>query len=145
MNPYVFDPVVERMRSIRINIKEPAMNLEVITGTPEEFESAVPFPEEAAVRDDFKKFVKEQLAAAEAAGEDLVCFRSLPPADKPSDTFDRCLWIEQAIQEFQLQHAKPSAVRIVSDSDKTGEPFKVIYNFYYAVTKDDRLEDESWD
>ena len=121
------------------------MNLEVITVPMEEYEAAIPCPPEGATMEHYKSYVKENLAAARDKGLDPVCFRSLPPSEKPSDNFNRIMWIEQAIKEFQDQYDDPKTVRIVCDSDKNAEPYKVIYNFYYAVTKSDRLEDDNWD
>ncbi|MBQ3292313.1 MAG: hypothetical protein IJH43_08055 [Mogibacterium sp.] len=121
------------------------MNLEVITGTKEEFEAAAPCPEGEATMDNYKSYVKELLANAEAQGKELVCMRSLQMVERVSDNFNRINWIEQAINEFQREHDKPELVRIVAENDAAAEQYKVVYNMYYATSKATRLNDDKWD
>ena len=121
------------------------MKLEVVKGTAEEFEKAIACPEGEPSMDVYKTYVKNHLAAAEAEGKELICFRSFPLAEKASDNFTWANWVEQAVKEFQNEHELPKVVRIVADSDAAAEQYKVVYNMFYAFTKADRLQDDKWD
>ena len=121
------------------------MNLEVIKGTEAEFEAAIPCPEGEPTMAAYKAYYKEHLAAAEAEGRELACFRSFPLAEKVSDNFTWANWVEQAVKECQNEHELPKIVRIVADSDAAAEQYKVVYNMFYATSKATRLQDDKWD
>ena len=121
------------------------MNLNVVKGTREEFEAAIPYPEGEITMTGYTEYMNEKLSDAEAVKAETVSFRSLPMTDKVSDYFMRAGWIEKAIHDFQVDHEYPKFVTIVCDSDKAAEQYKVVYNFYYADSKANRLNDDKWD
>ena len=121
------------------------MKLEVMTGTKEEFEAAISRPEGEVTMANYMAYMQEQLEAAEAARQETACFQSLEMTGTNSIDFRNIGWIERAVQMFQQEHALPKTVRIVCDSAKAAENYKVVYNFYYASSKADRLEDDKWD
>ena len=133
-------PAGEQYWEVWINMK-----MEVIIGSAEEFEAAAPCPEGEATMANYKAYVKSLLEAAGAEGRDIVCMRSLPMSDRTSDNFARIGWVEQAVNEYQMEHDKPQLVRIVADNDKAVEQDQVVYNMYYATTKAERLNDGRWD
>ena len=121
------------------------MNLEVVKGNDTEFEAAIPCPEGEPSMAAYKAYYREQLAAAEEKGRELICFRSFPLAEKASDNFTWANWVEQAVREYQDEHELPKVVRIVADSDAAAEQYKVVYNMFYATSKAARLHDDKWD
>ena len=121
------------------------MKLEVIIGTEEELQEAVSCDGLEYNVSVYKEFIKEKLQEAAEAGRKCADFRAVELAEKPSDNFTRALWIEQAINEYQQENEMPETVRIVCGDSASGEQYKVVYNFYYAVTKDNRLDDDKWD
>ena len=121
------------------------MKLEVIVGTAEELNEAISCDGLDYNIGAYKDYIKGKLQEAAEAGRKTVDFRSIEMAETPSDNYTKIGWIEQAINEYQMQNELPETVRIVSADSSAAEPYKVVYNFYYAVTKDNRLDDDKWD
>ena len=121
------------------------MKLEVIVGSDEELNEAISCDGLDFNIGAYRAYIKDILQEAAEAGEKSVSFRSVEMAEKPSDNFTRAGWIEQAVNEYQMQNGLPDTVRIVCPDSAAAEPYKVVYNFYYAVTKEERLDDEKWD
>ena len=46
---------------------------------------------------------------------------------------------------FMDTHPYPEQIRIVCDSEETARLYKVIYNFWFAEEKAERMDDDSWD
>lgn len=51
----------------------------------------------------------------------------------------------KVIRDFQRDNEYPRRVRIVCGSDETARMYRAVYNFYVPRTKDERMEDNSWD
>jgi len=115
------------------------MRLEVLTGTAEEFEHAIVCPCGDVTRLDsiLQKKSTEQVS--------VVSFQSVVPSEKQSDNFSIIGDIMRAMLTFMDTHTYPEKIRIVCDSEETARLYKVIYNFWFAEEKAERMDDDSWD
>ena len=115
------------------------MRLEVLTGTAEEFEHAIVCPCGDVTRLDsiLQKISTEQVSVAS--------FQSVVPSEKQSDNFSIIGDIMRAMFTFMDTHLYPEQIRIVCDSEETARLYKVIYNFWFAEEKAERMDDDSWD
>jgi len=115
------------------------MRLEVLTGTAEEFEHAIVCPCGDVTRLDsiLQKISTEQVSVAS--------FQSVVPSEKQSDNFSIIGDIMRAMLTFMDTHTYPEKIRIVCDSEETARLYKVIYNFWFAEEKAERMDDDSWD
>lgn len=118
------------------------MRLSVIMGNEEEFNAAIPAPTQCADGQAFYDYYTEQLAAADGG---IVSFQSLPKQDPPSKSFFDIGVVESAIIDYLRDHDKPEQVRIICDDSEMARLYKVVYNFNFAVTKDDRMMEDDWD
>lgn len=118
------------------------MRLDVICGTPQEYEAALPHPKEC---DDIRSHYLTQLEEAGAAKAERLDFQSAPPGEKTSDNFALYGEIEQAILDYLKEHDFPKEVRIVCDNEDVAKEYRVVYNFWFAESKAARLNDGTWD
>ena len=88
---------------------------------------------------------QKTLIQAEQSRAELVCFESIPFAEKKSTNFQNILILERTIMEFLRAHDYPRTVRILCENEDASELYKVVYNFYFPATKADRLADGKWD
>lgn len=89
-------------------------------------------------------FYKEKMAEAAAKQTDLLCFEGIEFEEKKSVNFQNINIIEKCIMDFLYENEYPKKVCIVCDSPEKAELYKVVYNFYYPETEDERLEDAGW-
>ena len=115
------------------------MRLDVLLGTQTDYEAAIPAP---GAGKDVAAYYQDQLA--HSAG-DAVEFQSIPPQDKPSQAFALINVIEGAIMEYLREHESPAQVRIICTDEEIARLYKVVYNFSFATTKADRMDDDHWD
>ena len=115
------------------------MRLEVILGTQADYEAAIPAPD---AEEDVAAYYQDQLAGSTG---DAVAFQSIPPQDKPSQTFGLMNVIESAIMQYLREHESPAQVRIICTDEEIARLYKVVYNFSFATTKAERMDDDHWD
>lgn len=115
------------------------MRLEVVLGTQADYEAAIPAP---GAGEDVAAYYQDQLACS---AEDTVTFQSIPPQDKPSQAFALMNVIESAIMEYLREHESPAQVRIICTDEEIARLYKVVYNFSFATTKAERMDDDHWD
>lgn len=115
------------------------MKLEVIIGTSEEYERALACPVDDldVLNSILQKKSTEQVSVAS--------FQSVVPSEKQSDNFSIIGDIMRAMFTFMDMHPYPEQIRIVCDSEETARLYKVIYNFWFAEEKAERMDDDSWD
>ena len=118
------------------------MSLDVITGTPQEYEAALAHPKECA---DIRTYYFSKLEEAGAAKTERLDFQSASPGEKASDNFALYGEIERAILDYLKEHDYPKEVRIVCDDEDVAKEYRVVYNFWFAETKAARLNDGTWD
>ena len=118
------------------------MRLSVVNGNEAEFAAAIPAPAQSADGQACYDYYTEQLAAAEGG---TVSFQSLPKQDPPSKSFFEIGVVESAIVDYLRDHDRPEQVHIICNDAEMARLYKVVYNFNFAVTKDDRMMEDDWD
>ena len=71
--------------------------------------------------------------------------QSITPMEDQLNNFSLIGDILRGILYFTGMHEYPQTVRIICDSEETARLYKVVFNFWFAEEKNDRLEDDSWD
>lgn len=89
-------------------------------------------------------FYKEKLAEAAASKNEFLCFQGIAFEEKRSVNFQNINIIEKSIMDFLYENEFPKKVCIVCDNEEKAELYKVVYNFYYPETEDEKLEDMLW-
>ena len=87
----------------------------------------------------------EEEAKAAEEGRKSVDIQGIAETEKVSDIAGAARLMEQPVIDFARENALPETVRFVCDSEKVATLYKVVYNMYYADSKETRLEDERWD
>ncbi len=123
----------------QIGFTEGSMRLSVMIGTQEQYDAAIDAPSDGQ---DIREYYLDQLARAEA---DTIDFKALPAQDTQSALFGLMNLKEGAIIEYFREHDKPSSARIICTDEDTAKLYKVVYNYFYADSKPNRMEDDSWD
>ena len=118
------------------------MRLQIHMGTEEEYHAAIPCCPEG---DDLRAYYEGKLEAASDRGSDSIDFKAISAGEKTSDTFRDMGIIEDAVMTFLREHDKPETVRIICTDEEIARLYKVVYNFRFADTKADRMEDSNWD
>ncbi len=90
-------------------------------------------------------YYQKALTAAADQETETIYFEEIPFAEKKSSNFQNILILERCIMDFLRNHEYPKQVCMVCGSRETAELYKVVYNFYYSSSKEDRLEDDRWD
>ena len=90
-------------------------------------------------------FYKEKMTEAAAAESELLYFEGIEFAEKRSVNFQNINIIEKCIMDFLYENEFPKKVCIVCDTEEKVELYKVVYNFYYPETEDEKLEHNLWD
>ena len=118
------------------------MRLQVYMGTQEEFDRAIDCYTDDS---DIRGYYTQLLTEASAAGADTVDFKSIAPGLQTSEAFRVMGLAEEAIMTFLRNHEKPETVRFVCTDEDVARLYKVVYNFRYADSKANRMEDDNWD
>lgn len=118
------------------------MRLDVLVGTTEEFENALAAPQSG---EDAAAYYGKLLDDAADKKTDCLDLKSVAPLEKQSDNFAVMGTIERTILDFLKDHEYPKAVRIVCNDEDTARTYKVVYNFWFAESKAERLNGEGWD
>ena len=92
-----------------------------------------------------RRGIGEILRAAAEEGRKSVDIQGIAEMEKVSDIAGAARLMEQPVIDFARENALPETVRFVCDSEKVATLYKVVYNMYYADSKETRLEDERWD
>lgn len=112
------------------------MNLELITGTAEEYESAIACP--AIDPDDFDTiqshmlFLDHILREKSAEQAESISLRSIKLLEDQADNFSLIGDIFRSIIFFASMSEYPQTVRIVCDSDETARLYEEIYDYWFA-------------
>ncbi len=105
--------------------------------------------ETAAIRagtpEELAAFVRARLEAACEAGQETLLLGAVPPAGRQSEDFQNIGAVERAAVEFGRDHGRPSRVLIVCDDEAYADLHRVVYNFWFAGSKSDRLNGGRWD
>lgn len=117
------------------------LRLDVITATNQP-EGLIQNPSSNALA--LAAFYKDKLNEAAASQTELLYFEGIAFEEKKSTNFQNINIIEKSIMDFLYENEFPKKVCIVCDSAEKTELYKVVYNFYYPETEDDRLEDSLW-
>jgi len=119
------------------------MRIEVIIGSKQELDSAIAAPDcpESGYRD----YYLEQLKKISESKQETADFRTIIPSERQSANFQSMSIIERAIVDHLTANEFPAKVRIVCEDEDTARLYKVVYNYFFADTKLDRLEDSNWD
>lgn len=121
------------------------MQIVVTVGTAEEFAAAYPRPDRKLNKLESDAYIGEILRAAAEEGRKSVDIQGIAEMEKVSDIAGAARLMEQPVIDFARENALPETVRFVCDSEKVATLYKVVYNMYYADSKETRLEDERWD
>lgn len=89
-------------------------------------------------------FYKEKMAEAAADKTDILYFEGIEFEAKRSTNFQNINILEKCIMDFLYENDFPKKVCIVCDSAEKAELYKVVYNFYYPETEDEKLDNEGW-
>lgn len=87
----------------------------------------------------------EEISAARAAGRDAAMVTSVKMADRPSENFVTINAQLGVIMHHLRSGGEPEEVCILCPDDETLKQYMVVFNFYYAGSKDERLNDDRWD
>ena len=115
------------------------MRIEVLMGTEQVFAEAVTCPADSP---DCLDSILQTNSAEQA---DVVCFKSVVPSKTQSENFSVIGDMMRVMLTFMDEHSYPQRIRIVCDNDETARLYKVIYNFWFAEEKSERMDDDSWD
>ncbi|MBE6046504.1 MAG: hypothetical protein E7221_07360 [Clostridiales bacterium] len=125
------------------------MRLEVTTGTPQMYAAAAAGPaieaNDSSAINKYVEFCETALQKAYAEAADVFSLQSIAPLEKQSDNFSVIGDILRALLTFMDTHNHPETVRIICDNEETARLYKIIYNFWFAENKAERLDDNSWD
>jgi len=114
------------------------MRLEVLTGTKDEFEGAAVCPGDLTVLDGILQKKNTEQAA-------VLSFQAVVPSETQSENFSVIGDLMRTMLAFMDTHPYPLQIRFVCDSEETARLYKVIYNFWFAEEKAERMDDDSWD
>ena len=89
-------------------------------------------------------YYRNALAEASANRTELLHFEGIEFAEKRSANFQNIGILEKCIMDFLYENEFPKKVCIVCDSDDKTELYKVVYNYYYPMMEDEKLDDERW-
>ena len=117
------------------------MRLQVYMGTQEEYDKALAHH---VSDDDIRSYYEQQLELA-PAGTSVLDFQSIPAGMETSESFRIMGLIEDAVMVYLRTHDNPETVRIVCTDEEIARLYKVVYNFRFADTKANRMEDDNWD
>ncbi len=116
------------------------MRLQVYLGSQDEYDAAVDlYQEESSLREYYTRILSE------ARDSDSIDLKSIPLQRKPSEAFRLMGLIEDAIVAYLRDHNRPQTVRIVCTDEDIARMYKVVYNFRYADSKANRMDDDHWD
>lgn len=88
---------------------------------------------------------KEKLSEAARLEKEILYFEGIPFVEKKSTNFQNITILEKCIMDFLRQSAFPKKVCIVCENHDISELYKVVYNFYFSPSKEERLDDDKWD
>jgi len=119
------------------------MRLEVTVGTKEEFEKAIPRP--SCGLEELGNYYRTILEKAASEKTETIHLQGLPKHESPAVDFQLIGIMEQEIMNFLKENEYPKQVRIICDSEETSTSYRMVYNFWFAQTKAERMMDEHWD
>ena len=118
---------------------------EIIVGDEAAYADACDLPADMSSRATFLAHITEVLACAEAKKQDVAYLKALPAAENPADNFQQINYQEGAVVEYIKAHEYPQKIRIVCTSADEQGQYQMTYNFFYAVSKADRMGLDKWD
>ncbi|MBQ6376416.1 MAG: hypothetical protein IJJ52_02140 [Lachnospiraceae bacterium] len=121
------------------------MGIEVAVGTEENLKNAAGKMPDFRTMEEAAAYIRGFLDSAKKKGEEPAVLYYTAPGGKPSEQFSSINRFEKPIVEYLRTHDAPKTVRIVCDSEETARFCKVVYNMYYADSKEERIEDAQWD
>lgn len=81
----------------------------------------------------------------ERQGQPVIELPAFPLSDKVSESFGIYTEIERSIMRYLSSHEDLEAVRILCPDAETRRLYMVVYNHWFAASKEERLNDGGWD
>ncbi len=119
------------------------MRLEVTVGTKEEFDKAIPRP--LCDPEELKNYYRKILEKAASEKAEIIDLQGLPKHENQAVDFQLMGIMEHEIINFLRDNQYPKQVRIICDSEEAATSYRMIYNFWFAHTKEDRMMEAHWD
>lgn len=88
---------------------------------------------------------KMEALLRESADCGLLAVRVREIPESRSDAFQEAYQLEKSIIDFQRKNGGKPRAAILCEKDSIAELYKMVYNFYFAVTKDERIMHGRWD
>lgn len=95
--------------------------------------------------DKIREKCMEEISSAGEAGQDTAMVTSVKMADRPSQNFVNINAQLDSIMAHLKSGRSPEKICILCPNDETMKEYMVVYNFYYAESKADRMNDDRWD
>lgn len=118
------------------------MRMEIFTGTKEQFQSSI--KSAATYSNNLAAYYTSILQEASDRQVESISLQGLPLQEKNSANFQSMGIMEKTIVEFLRTHEFPRKVIIFTGCEEASAMYRVVYNFWYASEKPDRMEDETF-
>ncbi len=89
--------------------------------------------------------IKDGLLRASGEGVREVILPPVPECSLTSTLFQACSMTYKTIFEFGKEHGLPEKVAIPCSDDEIYKIYMVVWNMFYAGTKNQRMNDGRWD
>lgn len=118
------------------------MRINVMDNDPLAYVNAIPCPKGPVIKDSYQNYYKTKLNEAADHKVEVVDFQGISFVDKKSEMFRNIGFIEEVLVNHIKNHAYPRLIRIICNSSDTCNLYKVVYNFYYADSKEEKMDVE---
>ena len=88
---------------------------------------------------------EDVLEQAGKANAPTLILPSIPLTEPNSSMFQAISFIYKTLRDFQDSHSAPKEIIICCEDENVFNMYMVVWNLYYAQTKDDRMNEGRWD
>lgn len=102
-------------------------------------------PFESDDNEKIREKCRDEISMATDGDQSTALITSVKLSEKPSENFVKINAQLSLIMDHLRSDSFPESICILCPDDETMKEYMVVFNFYYAESKADRMNDDRWD